>query len=326
VYQKQASGWEASLPEQKKSPVSATGTGEYFAGDKYRYQIPVPLTGGIYRSHWPALITGHNYWAFILVQTLNNQTTYNQFSFFAEMSKSTVETLPDYIDSEPETGDDMTDMSPKTIQKMIGDDDEEAMETEAGPGVGPGSGEGATTAPGTGAGASAEAGAGASPGGSESLAVRTPPTDSHATMPPPATSQMAPPPLPPPGKQDTRDRTASTASAASTSGTIRPGEHKSLPKVYFNIRSARQTLRSVRTQSGCADKLYDGLSSFMTNDEYFPVSVNLRHNYTAKQNISTSFDLSTFTCNTCTTGEHAVLHREGEGGGQRPNTNGVCCV
>jgi hypothetical protein len=52
------------------------------------------------------------------------------------------------------------------------------------------------------------------------------------------------------------------------------------------------------------------------------VHANLRHNYTAKQNIATSFMLTDFTCNTCAvdgagnfagsgTG-HRVLHREGE--------------
>jgi hypothetical protein len=38
----------------------------------------------------------------------------------------------------------------------------------------------------------------------------------------------------------------------------------------------------------------------------------VRHNYAAKQNISTSFDLKNFHCNTCTGEGHVVLRREGE--------------
>jgi hypothetical protein len=129
------------------------------------------------------------------------------------MSELPTEPLPDYIDSEPETEDEVTTMSPKTIQKMIGDDE-----------------------------------------------------------------------------------------------------------------LARQSLRAVRTHSGCADKMYDGISSFITNDIYFPVSVNLRHNYTAKQNISTSFDLATLTCNTCTNGNHAGLHGEGGRVGVRDLTPMVFVV
>jgi hypothetical protein len=225
------------------------------------------------------------------------------------MSKSP-ETLPDYIDSEPETGDEDQTMSPKTIQKMIADDDEEAMETETVTVGAPGLGDG----PATNTVADSDPAAGAGPGVQPSKAATTATTAASTTPTEPAllNTPLMPPPLTPAAKVvEPRDRAPSTASSVSASGTMRPGEHKSLPKVYFNIRSARQSLRAVRTHSGCADKLYDGLSSFMINDKYFPVSVNMRHNYTAKQNISTSFDLSTFTCNTCTIGHHAVLHREG---------------
>jgi hypothetical protein len=37
-----------------------------------------------------------------------------------------------------------------------------------------------------------------------------------------------------------------------------------------------------------------------------------RHNYSARQNISTSFDLTDFNCYTCTGEGHRVLHREGK--------------
>jgi hypothetical protein len=40
---------------------------------------------------------------------------------------------------------------------------------------------------------------------------------------------------------------------------------------------------------------------------------NYRHNYTKQMNISSSFSLDKFLCNTCTGGEHVTLYREGAG-------------
>jgi hypothetical protein len=62
---------------------------------------------------------------------------------------------------------------------------------------------------------------------------------------------------------------------------------------------------------GAVQALSD-LGSFKDNDTRTGGGVgNYVHNYTHKQNISTSFKLSNFMCNSCTGGEHPVLHRDG---------------
>jgi hypothetical protein len=69
---------------------------------------------------------------------------------------------------------------------------------------------------------------------------------------------------------------------------------------------------TVRHLDGGAVNALNDLGSFKDNDQCLgPVAANYVHNYTRKQNISTSFNISNFSCNTCTTGEHQVLHRDG---------------
>jgi hypothetical protein len=63
--------------------------------------------------------------------------------------------------------------------------------------------------------------------------------------------------------------------------------------------------------AGTPSKKIISIGSF-TNDTFFGTNCNYRHNYTARQNLSSSFDLKDFTCFTCTGEGHRVLHREGE--------------
>jgi hypothetical protein len=92
---------------------------------------------------------------------------------------------------------------------------------------------------------------------------------------------------------------------------------KGLPRAYHNIRAAKLCGMPIRTTSGCVGKKYDGISSLAYNDEFYSApSVNYRHNYNAKQNISSSFGLSDFVCKSCGGGAPRPLQGGGEDRGQ----------
>jgi hypothetical protein len=82
---------------------------------------------------------------------------------------------------------------------------------------------------------------------------------------------------------------------------------------YNSIRAAKLANTSVRTLGGCVDNTLKGIGS-MGSDPRFS-QANTRFSYNKKKNISTSFDIGTLKCNTCSKGEHAALFREGETGG-----------
>jgi hypothetical protein len=84
-----------------------------------------------------------------------------------------------------------------------------------------------------------------------------------------------------------------------------------LPRAYHNIRAAKLSSMLIRTQAGCVSKKFEGVSSFQSNDDFYSAPTNYRHNYSAKQNISSSFDLKTLYA-THVRGGHRVLCREGE--------------
>jgi hypothetical protein len=89
------------------------------------------------------------------------------------------------------------------------------------------------------------------------------------------------------------------------------GTGASLPRIYHNIRAARQSQQAVRILNGCAAGPEMQVGSFLENDTAEQISTaNYRHTYSKKQNISTSFNLDTLVCNTCTGNEHQVLRRE----------------
>jgi hypothetical protein len=70
----------------------------------------------------------------------------------------------------------------------------------------------------------------------------------------------------------------------------------------------------VRTSNGCAGKTRESIGSFQNNDDFYSAPTNYRHNYSSKQNISSSFGrLSDFVCYSCKGEGHRVLYREGEG-------------
>jgi hypothetical protein len=134
-----------------------------------------------------------------------------------------------------------------------------------------------------------------------------PPLASTPAMPPPqlpAATQDGPPP-----KTTDEESRRRAASESSISSSCSSGH---LPKAYFNIRAARPSGRTVRIPGGCAAKQYDSVGSLAENDDFYNVHGNYRHNYTARQNICTSFTLKDFNGNTCTGGEHVALHREGD--------------
>jgi hypothetical protein len=82
-------------------------------------------------------------------------------------------------------------------------------------------------------------------------------------------------------------------------------------KAYYNIRVARSSTRTIRAAGGQSIP-YDSIGNFDKNDEKFSVPVKYRHNYSAKQNLSSSLELQDFHCYTCMGEGHWVLHREGE--------------
>jgi hypothetical protein len=111
--------------------------------------------------------------------------------------------------------------------------------------------------------------------------------------------------------EDSRRRTYS----ASTSGTGTNGT--GLPRAYANVRAARSDSSTVRPLYGSEVYLINDLGTFVSTGDNRTFLANHRHCYTTKANISTSFELDTMACNTCTfRGKHRVLRRETE----RPDT------
>jgi hypothetical protein len=231
----------------------------------------------------------------------------NNFSNLDMSSESNTPPLDDYVDSDDEAKEPGDTGDVQDEEDLLRDEEDDgAMETEDSvPESGSGSSKVEVTF-------------------TEDNTVKQQSGESVPLMPPPP-----PPPTPPPATTQPaaaataatqtvstacgtppRGRSRSTQSGSSSTSTL---SHNPLPKAYYNIKAAKQSSRSVRTLSGCADKIIDPVSSFIDNDANYVTQGNHRHNYTAKQNISTSFSLTNFVCNTCAGGEggHVVLHREG---------------
>jgi hypothetical protein len=105
-------------------------------------------------------------------------------------------------------------------------------------------------------------------------------------------------------------RRGSASSSSSTFATCSTGEN-ALPRIYYNIRSAKLSKISVRTLSDCAEQNTVQIGSFEENDSTDRANIaNYRHSYTKLQNISSSFTLDTIKCKSCIKGGHPVLHRE----------------
>jgi hypothetical protein len=134
-------------------------------------------------------------------------------------------------------------------------------------------------------------------------------------LPPPAAPQQLQQPPPPPstdqGQATERVRFGSTASTGSTGS-----QYFTLPHAYNNIRAAKLSTKVVRTLNGCATNTIGTVSptgSFGENDCVRPVNLNYRHCYKSRMNISSSFNLENFTCNSCPGNAHQILFREGGG-------------
>jgi hypothetical protein len=130
----------------------------------------------------------------------------------------------------------------------------------------------------------------------------------------PASSDITGATPPGPGDTEQRSHTGSTTSVSTctSQSSVKTGYGSAtLSRAYFNIKAARDSTRAVRMPKGLPSKNITSIGSF-SNDEIFNTPCNYRHNYAAKQNISTSFDLKDFHCLTCTGEGHVVLHREGE--------------
>jgi hypothetical protein len=258
---------------------------------------------------------------FFLRIIINNKT-----NLCAEMSNEAADpnALEDYVDSDEEAT-----LPPKDkIDDMLQDEEEEKMEIDP---QGAGTGSNANT-------------------GSKSATNSTGGTapDPSLSAQPPAVPTMVPPPVvpvnPPANPVSTVTTVAAapcaasgaaSASAASaddlhlqrqrSSSTTSTGSYGSqssvkygcgagsanLSRAYYNIKAARDSTRTVRIQKGLPGIKVNSIGSFI-NDDMFSSQCNYRHNYAAKQNISTSFDMKNFYCNTCTGEGHVVLHREGE--------------
>jgi hypothetical protein len=134
-------------------------------------------------------------------------------------------------------------------------------------------------------------------------------------LPPPAAAQqlqqLPPPPPTDQGQAKERVRFGSTASTGSTGS-----QYFTLPHAYNNIRAAKLSTKVVRTLNGCATNTIGTVSptgSFGENDCVRPVNLNYRHCYKSRMNISSSFNLENFTCNSCPGNAHQILFREGGG-------------
>jgi hypothetical protein len=116
------------------------------------------------------------------------------------------------------------------------------------------------------------------------------------------------------GNQQPRFR---SASSSTTSGMSSTGGTGRLPKAYYNVRAARLDIDTVRPLVGSEVQNLNKLGSFINDSDDRYRLANHRHCFNSKKNISTSFEIESFTCNTCTErGGHRVLRRETE----RPDT------
>jgi hypothetical protein len=191
--------------------------------------------------------------------------------------------LDDYVDSDPEA-----EIPKELADKLLEDDN--AMETDQHP-------------------ETQESAAGGDGG------VRTAPTCCVGTQ-----TDL----IPEPGPRAARSSVSSACSRAlstTSTATLRYNNNSHLPKAYFNIKAARESERTVRHLDGGAVHKYDSIGSFASIDcDYSPLP-NYRHNYAAKQNISSTFTLDEFACSVCTgtAKGHVVLHRGGPG--SRPGTS-----
>jgi hypothetical protein len=249
----------------------------------------------------------------------------SNFNLYTGMSLEN-NALEDYVDSEPET--EATIQLPKEkVDQMLEEEEDDTMDTDPDPP--PATSSAAASAPQE------------NPAGVPDPVVPKP-------VPPPVVPKPVPPPAPPlpsaaasmqPPLQtsaaatmqtpttapaanvstecDIRARALSSSSKASGTSTIKKDQSGAFPRAYFNIRAARNSLRTVRTTVGCTPKFYDSISSFESNDAKYPAQANYRHNYTSKQNISASFSLDDFTCNTCW-GGGATVSSTGRGRGLSP--------
>jgi hypothetical protein len=181
--------------------------------------------------------------------------------------------LDDYVDSDPET-----ELRKEEAEKLL--DDDGSMDVDN---------------PGT------DSGCGSGKDVSSAGTQTEPESKSDAD----SASQVGTSPL----HCHTRARSVSSASSA----TLRYSNATHLPKAYYNIKAAKESVRTVRHLNGGAVQNYESVGSFATIDCCFSPLPNYRHNYANKQNISSTFMLDDFTCSVCQGGKkgHAVLYREG---------------
>jgi hypothetical protein len=112
----------------------------------------------------------------------------------------------------------------------------------------------------------------------------------------------------------TETESRARSSSASTSATYSCGQ---LPCAYYNVRAARAEAGTVRPLTGSEVHIKNDLGSFLNNGDERVTLANHRHCFSTKTNLSTSFEIDTMICNTCTgKGKHKVLRRETE----RPDT------
>jgi hypothetical protein len=213
----------------------------------------------------------------------------------------------DYVDSgAEESGEEQ--LPPGDADEGLLDEEDEMDVTETDPGAGP---------------PAADQGSAASSASASILNTAKLSTKIAA----PAATVGKPAPVPPPGPPLTGS-SKTTATSSITSRTSRPppttsassstSSHEQdsvfvFPKLYDNIRIARQNSTTVRYLNESAVESLDSVGSFKDNDDLTgPATANYKHNYTKKQNVSSSFSLDNFLCNTCMGREHPVLHREGK--------------
>jgi hypothetical protein len=111
-------------------------------------------------------------------------------------------------------------------------------------------------------------------------------------------------------KSVTDDKSRRGSEGSSSFATCNSGDNI-MPRIYYNIRSAKLSKISVRNLSDCAEHNTVHIGSFEENDSTDRASIaNYRHSYTKLQNISSSFTLDTLECRSCIKGGHPVLHRE----------------
>ena len=102
--------------------------------------------------------------------------------------------------------------------------------------------------------------------------------------------------------QESSFRRDSTASSA--------GGYVGMARVYRTVRTAKLATLGARPLKGGPTTTLAGIGALVSDDDLRHTAAHMRHSYSKKLNISTSFNMDTMMCTSCLYEEHLILTKE----------------